>query len=450
MFFKNSSSAAKKIKLLLFLMLFLANKSVSTYAAISINHYAESEAPQTYYSKASTKNVSQNSMKKIVGSGKGDRTQSLKTTAPLISPIIPTKLVPVIVKEVSPLPIVSPGEEKKVVSLPATPPSIVTPVVPVQNESQSYPTSVRPQIQPLNLKKVALAPLCPNSVPVMQAIGIGDGCSTSYDGFNLALIPEIGIFKGTFTSACNNHDRCYTTLGYSTAECNSNSLSDMKSACSSKYNKFFRPVEYLECNRTAAEYKAAVDIFMRVANPGLGFQKALVTLNNKLFDNDASGICYSSPERSHLYAPEVIEQVNKTFTSYAGRLPTNSEFFTSVANYYSVSDYSLNKEGLIAYAKSRSYLKFPSVTFTRQGNILKVKNPIESATYIWEINGYPEIMGSSMEIPVDTDPMYDAEYPLTGYVSVVQNGLENRDVIDTVLRISGECGSKSDKPCILR
>ena len=301
--------------------------------------------------------------------------------------------------------------------------------------------------KPTLSKNVSVA-LCQVTMPVLE--GIGDGCSLNYEGFNLATIPHIGVFRGTFTSACNRHDRCYTTLGYSTSKCNSDFLSDMRSACKSKYNRLLRPAEYLACNQTALEYKAAVDVFTSTKNPGPAFQSELVSLSKKVQMDVNKGMCVTTPERTNIFSPEIIEQVNSTFIAEAGRKPDFNEFFTSINNFYSPEDYSLSTQKLKDYAKAEAVLKIPDGEVMLENTTLKIKNPLPGAVYIWRIDGYLESEGDHMDIPVELDPKYDIDKDLKGYVNVTAKGFSNKLIIDTKLRIRGECGKKTLEPCILR
>jgi hypothetical protein len=302
---------------------------------------------------------------------------------------------------------------------------------------------------PVQPKNVSVA-LCTATIPVLIEEGIGDGCSTNYKGFNLATIPQIGAFRSTFTPACNNHDRCYTTLGYSTSKCNSDFLSDMKSACKSKYNRLLRPVEYAACNQTALEYKAAVDLFVSKADPGPSFQDELVSLNRKVQNNMSSGVCMTTPERTNIYSQEIIDQINSIFLAQAGRKPDANEFFSVINLYYSPQNYTLNTQGITDYARNESWLKIPNGEVVLNGATLSIKNPLQGAVYVWRINGYPESVGDHMDIPTELTPMYDTSTELKGYVNVTLNGFSNKIIVDTVLHIIGECGKKTTNPCIFR
>lgn len=309
--------------------------------------------------------------------------------------------------------------------------------------------------------RIVSGAICKSTIPVFQTEGIGDGCSTSYGGINLATIPHIGVFKSTFTSACNNHDRCYTTLGYSTSKCNSDFLSDMKAACKSRFNRYLQPVEFLACNQTAMEYKIAVDIFEKEENPGPSFQKHLVELGDQVKDAVSGGSCFTTPERTNIYSPEVVKEVNESFETYSGRKPVVTEFIDAVNTNYTSEKYELNKQGVDEYAKRRAAVKYPEIQVALEDQTLKVVNPMPNISYLWRIDGYPETWGTSITIPVeDIAPKYDLDIPLKGYVTVYpySKNLSNSVVVDTTIHINGDCGRVSKKigqdgdqgPCILK
>src|SRR4029077_2993354 len=77
-----------------------------------------------------------------------------------------------------------------------------------------------------------LAQVCPvsNKVP-SPGDGIGDGCSLTYNGTDLAWIfPDLALFKSTSTPACDFHVKCWTQLGANYESCNSQFLSKMRIA----------------------------------------------------------------------------------------------------------------------------------------------------------------------------------------------------------------------------
>jgi len=103
-----------------------------------------------------------------------------------------------------------------------------------------------------------------NICPILNSTepGLADGCTTNPGGDGVGdygyIFPYVGIFKSTFTGACNNHDKCYATLGADYAGCDQNFYSDLRSACLSKYNPLLRPAEYSTCMHSADLYYAGV------------------------------------------------------------------------------------------------------------------------------------------------------------------------------------------------
>ena len=187
------------------------------------------------------------------------------------------------------------------------------------------------------LRKLALLILFAAPIPVLARIcpasdavgftGIGDGCTT----MGLEYIPNIGIFKSTFTPACDAHDKCYTRLGAVYDSCDSAFYEDMRARCNSKFIEWLQPVEWALCRATAFEYYEGVK-WWRHEHPE----------NAPAFQNDArnrsidmhwkihNGECGTTPERTTLYAPQLISQVYGAWSTYARRPPTLYEFLDVV------------------------------------------------------------------------------------------------------------------------
>lgn len=297
-------------------------------------------------------------------------------------------------------------------------------------------------------------PLCPASV-VDGIPGIGDGCSLEYKGFDLSYIPEIGIFKGTFTGACNNHDKCYTTLGKTGEECNAQFLSEMKSACDDKYNKYLQPAERSACRHSADLYKAGVDAFLKEANPIPEMQAAAYMESMRLKAAYDAGKCVTNPERTTLYSAGLIQQINNAFTSGIGRSPTMSEFLGALHMFgqyefpgYFISHRSWWDEYLPEYAKFRSWYKPPQVAWTREEDMLVVTNPDPTLQYEWNVGGYPKSSETSIYVGTANPPKYDTFKPVRGYIkATAPRGFTNISIIDISLLVRGWCSSKPGNPC---
>jgi hypothetical protein len=83
---------------------------------------------------------------------------------------------------------------------------------------------------------IANLDLCPNRVPHPGHVPDFNGCGPA-GGLISHLIPNrIGPFRNVdFTPACNNHDICYDTCNSVKSTCDSNFLSDLRSACLAAY-----------------------------------------------------------------------------------------------------------------------------------------------------------------------------------------------------------------------
>ncbi len=297
-------------------------------------------------------------------------------------------------------------------------------------------------------------PLCPQSV-VDGIPGIGDGCTLEYKDFDLSYIPEIGIFKGTFTGACNNHDKCYTTLGKTGDECNGQFLSEMKSACDDKYNKYLQPAERTACRHSADLYKAGVDLFLKEANPIPEMQAVAYMESMRLKEAYDRGVCVTSPERTSLYSSSLIQQVNDAFMNGIGRHPTMSEFLGAVHMLgqlefpgYFVLHREWWDEHLPEYTKHRTWYKPPQVAWKKEMDTLVVINPDSTLRYEWNIGGFTKSTETSIFIGTVNPPKYDTFKPIQGYVKAISStGFTNLAIIDTSLYVPGWCSAKPGVPC---
>lgn len=205
------------------------------------------------------------------------------------------------------------------------------------------------------------APLCPPSNAV-NVEGIGDGCSIP-DGVDIAF-PQIGAFQSAFTPACNRHDKCYSTLGTTTSECNDQFLADMRRSCRispgarpvalsflpSLPNPFdprppkpptppglptppgfpspTDPLEDPVCNDVARQYFLAVKLYSDSYPERIKSIQAEALSRSRQLENQVnSGICETSPEGTTLYSNSLIYKINNAFVSSVGRNPSTSEFF---------------------------------------------------------------------------------------------------------------------------
>jgi len=289
--------------------------------------------------------------------------------------------------------------------------------------------------------------LCPASV--VGGEGIGDGCTTKSGGINAALIfPDVGIFKGTFTPACNTHDKCFTTLGTNGPECNSNFLSDMKSACNSDFNALLHPVELLACRTTAEEYKKAVDINLsQYPSTVQNHQNDALLVSRELERVAKASGCVTTPERTTLYSPSLIAKINGAFDSYAGRKPTIFEFLGAINAGNVVNDPAGWESNLIALAMQKLHSARPPVVgYSRNGTVFTVLPIVAGATYTWVIDGMAKNTRDTVFDIGIPKPKYGILRKISGYVKATLNegtALEVSDyaIIDTAVYIDGWCYS---------
>lgn len=282
--------------------------------------------------------------------------------------------------------------------------------------------------------------------------GIGDGCTLKYGDFNAALSPEIGLFKGAFTPACNAHDKCYTTLGTTGGQCNSNFLSDMRSACRSDFDPILRPIEFSACNNSAYAYRAGVDLYLSQMNPFPALQSSALAVSRQMEAAVKADSCMTTPERTTLYTGELISRVRTAFSAYTGRQPTVYEFL-EMLNAGDLVNNQVGWESLLAsYAMQKVHAPVPPLVDWRlEGKALTVTPLIPGATYQWKIDNIGTTNGPSIVVGGGFS-VYDVWRPVRGYVKVTLNAgtpleVSNVSVIDTKIFIRGRCVSGSTQLC---
>lgn len=281
--------------------------------------------------------------------------------------------------------------------------------------------------------------ICPAST--VGGEGIGDGCSTG----NWILVPGIGAFRGTFTPACNNHDKCYTTLGALGGDCNNAFSSDMHSACRSDFNPLYRP-EYPACMNSAAAYREAVDHELSHDNPLPSLHANALAVSRQLEAQIRSGVCATTPERSTLYAPALIARVRNTFAAYAGRQPTLFEFFEVMNGGNYVYDPAGWENNLVAVAMYRASLPPPPpVGFGANSTTLTVTPVVSGAVYTWVIDGRGTVNGASVQV---TRPFATSAYwhKVRGYLKATLYAgtpyeISDVAIIDTSVFVRGTCAA---------
>lgn len=281
--------------------------------------------------------------------------------------------------------------------------------------------------------------------------GIGDGCTTSIS----VLMPEIGAFRSTFTPACNNHDKCYTTLGTSGHECNSNFLSDMQSACRSDFTPLLRPVEYQACNQSALAYRTAVDAYLSINESLAGHQYDALVVSRQLENEVETGVCATTPERTTLYSSSLIGKVNTAFSQNAGRLPTIYEFMEVINLGNIVYDPIGWDSILFTYtSQKRNAPVPPAVGYVLSGKSLVASPAVPGATYTWKIDNIDTKEGNAIFVGTTAAemPRYDHTRYLRGYVKATLNKgtpleVSNVALVETSIFIRGWCSSGPTQAC---
>lgn len=284
----------------------------------------------------------------------------------------------------------------------------------------------------------ALANICPASNAVGFP-GIGDGCTTM--GFE--NIPHIGLFKSTFTPACDGHDKCYTSLGANYDSCDSAFYEAMRARCNSKYNEWLQPVEWSMCRTTAFEYYEAVKLW-RHEHPE----------NAPAFQNDArnrsidmrarveNGQCGTTPERTTLYAPQLISQVYGAWNTYARRAPTIYEFLEVVNDGNIVSDPAGWASILYSRAANAAAVTPPAVGWykTSPGDygVTFIANPVTpGVSYYWRVPDSGN--GPSLTLSF-WPPMFNQTVRFSGFLRATNSaGVRNMALVETSIVLPGTC-----------
>lgn len=286
--------------------------------------------------------------------------------------------------------------------------------------------------------------------------GIGDGCTTGLAGY---LFPDIGVFKSTFTPACNRHDTCYTQIGGTYGMCDGQFLDDMRAACDGKFNKWLQPIEYNFCRDTASRYYWGMKAWGETKDPLPRFQsEAMSRMFRFKFDTDYRR-CIQTAEGSKLMTPQIMAEIDAAFMNAIGRKPTVFET-TSVATmvlpdgrsaiYHDRYNWAANR--LPVYAASRAMYPPPTVQWATQKTWeylrFYVVNPTANTDYRWSVNGYTNA-GPELRIPVP-EPMYDSTYTFSGALEAMNFGtaeMRNATPISHTTRTPGWCSSGPQYYC---
>jgi hypothetical protein len=310
----------------------------------------------------------------------------------------------------------------------------------------------------------ALGQICPvsNKVPTPDD-GIGDGCSTKYtiEGVTVDfayLIPDVGLFKPTFTPACDFHDKCWTQLGADYESCDSQFLSRMKDRCDSQFNPFLVPSVNAHCRSVANLYKQAVEWYRGHKPEHIrGFQYEALARSYGLRANVESDACGTTPEGTTLYSPALITTINDAFLSSAGRLPTIYEFLQAA----NAGDRVANPSGwqalLYTQAAQAAGVQPPAVGWSgtspeMQSFNFQVTNPQAGNAYMWKM--LPGLVGS----PIQTIHGPNANFSFRlrsntllqfkGFLKATSPaGVRNMAVVNRSVQVIVTCGGPRGQSC---
>lgn len=290
--------------------------------------------------------------------------------------------------------------------------------------------------------------LCPASA--VTAPGIGDGCSSQYGDYRLANVQLFPTYTGLLTPACNAHDRCYTTLGNSGAQCNSAFAAESRAACAplmaspSQY--------YAECTVAASLYSQAFDRYLSDMNPVPGYQAAALALSRQTEARVKADTCLTTPERTTLYSAGLMAKVRQVFSSHTGRQPTIYEFLEMVNFGDLVQDPVAWDNSLAAYALQKVHAPQPPVVDWRLDGKSIVATPLQpGVTYLWNLDNFGLKEGPAVLVGGGLS-MYDHWRTVRGYVKATANKgtsleVSNVVLVDTKVFIRGWCSSGPSQQC---
>jgi hypothetical protein len=284
--------------------------------------------------------------------------------------------------------------------------------------------------------------------PLDDTVGLNDGCSVP--GLATWVFPDVGIFKSTFTPACNNHDHCYSALGATASACNDKFLGDLRSACNSNFTVLSGPV-YQACMDTAAQYHSAVVAYSVAVNPmGAIQEKSEARSQNVLGPWIASDTCATTPDLSGAYDSSLITQVNGAFQSYAHRLPTIYEFMATVNDGNLVDDRAGWNNRVIQHAIGAAAVTLPSVglNWSAVYQVYTVSPVTPGATYSW--TGLEGLRSSSPTSAVAwaNGAPYNTVVTVGAVLRASANGVRNQAIVpEHLITVRGTCGPSAGNPC---
>jgi hypothetical protein len=292
----------------------------------------------------------------------------------------------------------------------------------------------------------AQAQICPPSIVP------SDGCSTYGAQF---VFPDIGAFRPIFTSSCERHDKCYSTLGTGYQECNSTFAADLGNACRARFHPVFDPVTRALCLDTATRYVAAVAAYAATANPLPDLHAEALARSRAMQAQIEGEQCGTTPERSALFAPNLIDTVNSRFLINASRLPTVYEFFAAInasqGDKNLVSDYGYWESTLLpSVASGASNRPAPPIGYTKLLSsdtlymnasplLLPNSGPGARYSYKWKLTSGNSDTPSFTEPPIS--PTWNFTHQIRGFLRVhdTQTGVRNMVLIEESYVENGSC-----------
>jgi hypothetical protein len=305
-----------------------------------------------------------------------------------------------------------------------------------------------------------LAQICPvsNKVPTPDD-GIGDGCSLTYSGVNLGwLVPDLALFKSTFTPACDFHDKCWTQLGADYGSCDSQFLSKMKDRCDSQFDPILATPVNLQCKVTANMYKQGVEWYRNNYPERItSFQYEALSRSYALRATVGADGCGTTPDGTTLYAPALINTINNAFLSGAGRQPTIYEFLEAANAGDIVGNLSGWQTLLYTQAAQAAAVQPPAVVWTAispemQTYNFRVTNPVANNTYMWKM--LPGLVG--LPVTTYTGPNVNFTFNLRGNATLQFKGflkatnlagVRNMSVVNRAFQVIVTCGGPRGQSC---
>lgn len=298
----------------------------------------------------------------------------------------------------------------------------------------------------LSLPVAVPAQICPVSNAV-GIDGIGDGCSTHAAEY---VFPDVGVFKSTFTPACDLHDKCYSQLGTDYHQCDSAFYEKMRAACNSRFNEYLQPAEWAACRTTAYEYYFAVSKWGADAAAQRNLQTDARNRSGSMETSVVAETCGTTPDRTTIYSPALITQVNNAFLASAARAPTVYEFFRAVNSGDIVNDRNGWTTLLYNQAAAAGGVSPPAVGWVKTHPTMysykfTASPNVAGVNYLWKVM---QITASGPSLTLTFRPPEKSWAPqMHGFIRAMNSaGVKNMAVIETSGWLIGTSCSPSGPP----